>query len=57
MQRHVLHLPCARHGLGSGAVAAKKTVKVPYPQGERKAINLRNGMVSVMGALKRIKMG
>lgn len=43
--------------LGPGDVAAKKIVKVPFPQGERKAINLRNGMVSVMGALKRIKMG
>lgn len=57
MQRHELHLLCAGHMLGPGDMAAKKIVKVPFPQGERKAINLRNGMVSVMGALKRIKMG
>lgn len=35
MQGHALQLLCARHALGPGDVAAKKTEKVPRPQGER----------------------
>lgn len=43
--------------VGPDDVAAKKIVKVPHPQRERKTINLGNRLVSVMGALKRVKMG
>lgn len=44
---------CARLVLGIGDVVALKTVKVPCLQ--REAINRRNGLVSVIGALKGIK--